>query len=82
MTPNAFDDAGKKSLVAAITEAACRAESVPDRPESRIRALVLLGELAPGGNPGEGRADAARTHEEDSHAEDPNQSAVRLLDRS
>lgn len=48
MTPNAFDDAGKKSLVAALTEAACRAESVPDRPESRIRALVLLDELAPG----------------------------------
>jgi phenylpyruvate tautomerase PptA (4-oxalocrotonate tautomerase family) len=48
LTPNAFDDAAKRRLVAAITEAACRAESVPDRPESRMRALVLLGELAPG----------------------------------
>ena len=48
MTPNAFDDAAKKSLVAALTEAACRAESVPDRPESRMRALVLLDELEPG----------------------------------
>jgi phenylpyruvate tautomerase PptA (4-oxalocrotonate tautomerase family) len=48
MTPNAFDDAGKKSLVTALTEAACRAESVPDRPEHRMRALVLLEELAAG----------------------------------
>jgi hypothetical protein len=31
-----------------------------------------FGELAPGRDPGEGRADAARSHEKDSHAEDPN----------
>lgn len=48
LTPNAFDDAAKKSLVAALTDAACRAESVPNRPESRMRALVLLDELEPG----------------------------------
>jgi len=48
LTPGAFDDAQKARLVAALTEAACRAESVPDRPESRMRALVLLAELAPG----------------------------------
>ncbi|OBH61160.1 hypothetical protein A5686_02130 [Mycobacterium sp. E2479] len=35
--------------MAALTEAACDAESVPDEPHHRIRALVLLTELAPGG---------------------------------
>ncbi|WP_156687551.1 tautomerase family protein [Mycobacterium sp. Marseille-P9652] len=47
LTPGAFDDAQKARLAAALTEAACRAESVPDRPESRMRALVLLQELGP-----------------------------------
>lgn len=47
LTPGAFGDAQKARLVGALTEAACRAESVPDRPESRMRALVLLQELAP-----------------------------------
>ena len=32
----------------ALTESACRAESVPDDPTSRMRALVLFDELAPG----------------------------------
>ena len=48
LTPGAFDDTQKASLATALTEAACRAESVPDRPESRMRALVLLHELEPG----------------------------------
>ncbi|HTX95188.1 MAG TPA: hypothetical protein VME67_10265 [Mycobacterium sp.] len=48
LTAGAFDDAGKQRLVAGLTEAACRAESVPDQPQHRIRALVLLDELPPG----------------------------------
>jgi phenylpyruvate tautomerase PptA (4-oxalocrotonate tautomerase family) len=48
LTPGAFDGAGKQRLVTGLTEAACRAESVPDRPEHRMRALVLLHELSPG----------------------------------
>ena len=48
LTPGAFDDEGKSRLVAALTEAACRAESVPDQPGHRMRALVLLQELAVG----------------------------------
>ena len=60
LTPGAFDDAQKSRLAVALTEAACRAESVPDLPQSRMRALVLLEELAPGCffSAGE-RADAA-----------------------
>jgi phenylpyruvate tautomerase PptA (4-oxalocrotonate tautomerase family) len=48
LTPGAFDDTQKARLAAALTESACRAESVPDLPKSRMRALVLLEELAPG----------------------------------
>jgi phenylpyruvate tautomerase PptA (4-oxalocrotonate tautomerase family) len=48
LTPGAFDDAQKARLAAALTEAACRAESVPDLPQHRMRALVLLDELDPG----------------------------------
>jgi phenylpyruvate tautomerase PptA (4-oxalocrotonate tautomerase family) len=48
LTPGAFDDAQKARLAAALTEAACRAESVPDLPQHRMRALVLLDELEPG----------------------------------
>ncbi len=48
LTPGAFDDAQKARLASALTEAACRAESVPDLPQHRMRALVLLDELAPG----------------------------------
>jgi phenylpyruvate tautomerase PptA (4-oxalocrotonate tautomerase family) len=48
LTPGAFDDAGKERLVTGLTEAACRAESVPDEPQHRMRALVLLQELSPG----------------------------------
>lgn len=48
LTPGAFDDAGKQRLVTGLTEAACRAESVPDQPQHRMRALVLLRELSPG----------------------------------
>jgi phenylpyruvate tautomerase PptA (4-oxalocrotonate tautomerase family) len=45
LTPNAFDDAGKARLVQGLTEAACRAESVPDLPAARMRALVMIEEL-------------------------------------
>ena len=48
LTPGAFDDAQKARLATALTEAACRAESVPDDPARRMRALVLFEELAPG----------------------------------
>jgi len=48
LTPGAFDDAQKTRLAVALTEAACRAESVPDLPQHRMRALVLLDELGPG----------------------------------
>lgn len=48
LTPGAFDDAQKQRLAIALTEAGCRAESVPDLPQSRMRALVLFQELAPG----------------------------------
>jgi phenylpyruvate tautomerase PptA (4-oxalocrotonate tautomerase family) len=48
LTPGAFDDAQKARLATALTEAACRAESVPDLPQCRMRALVLLDELQPG----------------------------------
>jgi phenylpyruvate tautomerase PptA (4-oxalocrotonate tautomerase family) len=48
LTPGAFDDVQRARLATALTEAACRAESVPDEPQSRMRALVLFGELAPG----------------------------------
>ncbi|WP_156660920.1 hypothetical protein [Mycobacterium sp. 852002-51163_SCH5372311] len=48
LTPGAFDDAQKERLAIALTEAGCRAESVPDLPQSRMRALVLFQELAPG----------------------------------
>ncbi|WP_157901010.1 tautomerase family protein [Mycobacterium terramassiliense] len=49
LTPGAFDENGKERLVTGLTEAACRAESVPDQPLHRMRALVLLHELSPGG---------------------------------
>ncbi|OBG98918.1 hypothetical protein [Mycobacterium sp. E3247] len=48
LTPGAFDDTGKQRLVTGLTEAACRAESVPDQPQHRMRALVLLRELSAG----------------------------------
>lgn len=60
LTPGAFDENGKERLVTGLTEAACRAESVPDQPLHRMRALVLLHELAPGGFYSAGtQADAA-----------------------
>ena len=48
LTPGAFDDAQKERLAIALTEAGCRAESVPDLPQSRMRALVLFQELPAG----------------------------------
>jgi phenylpyruvate tautomerase PptA (4-oxalocrotonate tautomerase family) len=48
LTPGAFDDAQKARLAATLTEAACRAESVPDEADKRMRALVLVSELPSG----------------------------------
>ena len=48
LTPAAFDETQKERLAIALTEAGCRAESVPDLPQSRMRALVLFQELEPG----------------------------------
>jgi phenylpyruvate tautomerase PptA (4-oxalocrotonate tautomerase family) len=48
LTPGAFGDEQKARLATALTEGACRAESIPDDPARRMRALVLLEELAPG----------------------------------
>src|SRR5258708_30158190 len=48
LTPGTFEPTQKASLATALTEAACRAESVPDLPQHRMRALVLLDELEPG----------------------------------
>ena len=48
LTPGAFDDAQKARLASALTDAACRAEQIPDLPERRMRALVLLEELGSG----------------------------------
>lgn len=48
LTAGAFDAAARDKFAAALTEAACVAESVPDRPQSRARALVLIHELEPG----------------------------------
>jgi phenylpyruvate tautomerase PptA (4-oxalocrotonate tautomerase family) len=48
LTPGAFDEMQKARLAGALTEAGCRAESVPGLPQSRMRALVLFEELRPG----------------------------------
>jgi phenylpyruvate tautomerase PptA (4-oxalocrotonate tautomerase family) len=48
LTAGAFDEAQKVRLATALTDSACRAESVPDEPTSRMRALVLFDEIAPG----------------------------------
>lgn len=48
LTPGAFDETQKQRLAVALTEAGCRAESVPNLPQNRMRALVLLQELGPG----------------------------------
>jgi phenylpyruvate tautomerase PptA (4-oxalocrotonate tautomerase family) len=48
LTPGAFDAAGKARLASALTEAALRAESVPDLPGPRSRGLVLMQELPRG----------------------------------
>jgi phenylpyruvate tautomerase PptA (4-oxalocrotonate tautomerase family) len=45
LTPNAFDGEGKARLARGLTEAACRAESVPDLPGPRSRALIMMEEL-------------------------------------
>jgi phenylpyruvate tautomerase PptA (4-oxalocrotonate tautomerase family) len=42
LTPDAVDAAGRQSLVVALTEAALRAESVPDTPEARLRSILVV----------------------------------------
>jgi len=49
LTPNAFNADGKARLASGLTEAACRAESVPELPGPRSRALVMIEELPPDG---------------------------------
>ena len=48
VTPGAFGDAQRQALVERLTDAACRAESVPDEPSARARAVLIWEELAPG----------------------------------
>ncbi|MBI3226083.1 MAG: hypothetical protein HYZ39_13610 [Mycolicibacterium cosmeticum] len=48
MTHGAFDETQRDRLAVVLTEAACRAESVPDLAHARIRALVLIEEVAAG----------------------------------
>ncbi|MBX9944062.1 MAG: hypothetical protein K2Y40_08280 [Reyranella sp.] len=45
VTHRAFDADGKARLARGLTEAACRAESVPHLPAPRARALVMIEEL-------------------------------------
>ena len=49
LTHNAYDDVSKARFAKDLTDAACRAESVPDLPIPRSRALILMEELPPGG---------------------------------
>lgn len=48
LTPGGFDAAAQARLARGLTDAAFRAESVPDEPGPRARGLVLMQELAPG----------------------------------
>jgi phenylpyruvate tautomerase PptA (4-oxalocrotonate tautomerase family) len=48
LTPGSYDDPARDRLAAGLTEAAARAESLPDRPGPRSRALVCMQELPAG----------------------------------
>jgi phenylpyruvate tautomerase PptA (4-oxalocrotonate tautomerase family) len=48
LTPGAFDAAAQDKLARGLTDAAARAESIPDEPGPRARDLVLIQELAAG----------------------------------
>jgi phenylpyruvate tautomerase PptA (4-oxalocrotonate tautomerase family) len=48
LTPGAYDAQAQDRLAASLTEVAARAESLPDRPGPRSRALVCLHELPAG----------------------------------
>jgi phenylpyruvate tautomerase PptA (4-oxalocrotonate tautomerase family) len=48
LTPDAYDAQAQDRLAAALTEAAARAESLPNRPGPRSRALVCMQELPAG----------------------------------
>ena len=48
LTPGAFDDVARGKLAQGLTAAAFKAESTPDEPVPRSRALVLIQELAAG----------------------------------
>jgi phenylpyruvate tautomerase PptA (4-oxalocrotonate tautomerase family) len=48
LTPGAYDAQAQDRLAAQLTEVAARAESLPDRPGPRSRALVCIQELPAG----------------------------------
>ena len=48
VTAGSFSEDGRQRLVRGLTDAACRAESVPDDPLARARAVVIWDSLAPG----------------------------------
>ena len=48
VTAGSFAEEGKQRLVQGLTDAACRAESVPDEPLARARAVLIWDSLAPG----------------------------------
>jgi phenylpyruvate tautomerase PptA (4-oxalocrotonate tautomerase family) len=48
LTPGAYDEAARDRLAALLTEVASHAESLPDRPGPRSRALVWVQELRAG----------------------------------
>ncbi|HEY7643171.1 MAG TPA: hypothetical protein VH814_25810 [Steroidobacteraceae bacterium] len=48
LTPGSYDHEARDRLAKLLTDAAARAESVPDRPGPRSRALACIHELPPG----------------------------------
>lgn len=48
LTPDAVDAEGLSGLIEALTQAALRAESVPDTPAGRLRSIIVLHDQAPG----------------------------------
>lgn len=48
LTPGAFDTAARARLARGLTDAAFKAESIPDHPAARARGLVLMHELSAG----------------------------------
>lgn len=46
LTADAFDTDARNAIVRLVTDAACKAESIPDEPGPRSRCIVLVDELA------------------------------------